>query len=393
LKKSKIVYLVDFVTFQAPDELKVSHKRFIETTKSSGWFHKEQIDFQEKLLYRTGLGNETYFPPSILLNNPPVLNMKTSREEAEMVMFGCLDQLMERTHLHPRDIDILIVNCSLFNPTPSLAEMIINRYKLKSNIIFHNLSGMGCSASPVAIGLAKDLLQIYKNSNAIVVSTENITLNWYTGQEKSMLISNTLFRVGGAAMLLSNKWSDSWRAKYQLLYNVRVHKGANDNAYKAVFQYDDEHGKRGVAISKELLTVAGDALKSNLTILGPMVLPWSEQVKYLYAMLKRRMSQPTGKKREALETPDFKKAFEHFCIHAGGRGIIDGLEENLKLEPHHVEPSRATLYRYGNTSSSSIWYELAFIELSGRMKRGDRVFQVALGSGVQCNSLVWKRIN
>lgn len=53
--------------------------------------------------------------------------------------------------------------------------------------------------------------------------------------------------------------------------------------------------------------------------------------------------------------PDFKKAFQHFCIHAGGRAIIDGLEQNLKLEAHHVEPSRATLYRYGNTSSSSVW--------------------------------------
>lgn len=59
---------------------------------------------------------------------------------------------------------------------------------------------------------------------------------------------------------------------------------------------------------------------------------------------------------------------------------MDGMEENLKLEPHHVEPSRATLYRYGNTSSSSIWYELAFIERSGRIKKGDRVLQIALGN-------------
>lgn len=50
--------------------------------------------------------------------------------------------------------------------------------------------------------------------------------------------------------------------------------------------------------------------------------------------------------------PDFRKAFDHFCIHTGGRGIIDGLEKELKLTRPQVEPSRASLYRFGNTSST-----------------------------------------
>ncbi len=47
--------------------------------------------------------------------------------------------------------------------------------------------------------------QVYPNSTALVVSTENITQNWYFGEERSMLIPNCLFRIGGAAMVLSNK--------------------------------------------------------------------------------------------------------------------------------------------------------------------------------------------
>ena len=54
-------------------------------------------------------------------------------------------------------------------------------------------------------------------------------------------------------------------------------------------------------------------------------------------------------------TPDFRKAFDFFCIHTGGRGIIDGLEKEMALTRAQVEPSRASLYRYGNTSSTSVW--------------------------------------
>ena len=57
-------------------------------------------------------------------------------------------------------VDILIVNCSLFNPTPSLSAMIVNHFRMKSNVVSYNLSGMGCSAGVIAISLAKELLQV-----------------------------------------------------------------------------------------------------------------------------------------------------------------------------------------------------------------------------------------
>jgi len=57
-------------------------------------------------------------------------------------------------------VDIVIVNCSLFNPTPSLSAMIVHHFKMRPNIITYNLSGMGCSAGIISIGLAKELLQV-----------------------------------------------------------------------------------------------------------------------------------------------------------------------------------------------------------------------------------------
>ena len=49
-----------------------------------------------------------------------------------------------------------------------------------------------------------------------------------------MLIPNTLFRMGGAAMILTNRLTEYARAKYELQHVVRVHLGADDMAYECV---------------------------------------------------------------------------------------------------------------------------------------------------------------
>ena len=68
-----------------------------------------------------------------------------------------------------------MVNCSLFCPTPSLSAMLVNRFKMREDILSFNLGGMGCSAGVIAIGLAQRLLKTEPEKYALVVSTENIT--------------------------------------------------------------------------------------------------------------------------------------------------------------------------------------------------------------------------
>ena len=47
--------------------------------------------------------------------------------------------------MKPRDIDFLVLNCSLFSPTPSLTAMVINHFKMRSDIISYNLGGESVS--------------------------------------------------------------------------------------------------------------------------------------------------------------------------------------------------------------------------------------------------------
>ncbi|XP_074373534.1 3-ketoacyl-CoA synthase 5-like [Apium graveolens] len=306
MSKPRTLYLIDFVCYKAPAEFRVSPGVFIEHSKIIFESEPKSFEFQQKVLERTGLGEETCLPPALLII-PPDPTLEASREEAEMVIFSALDSLFLKTGLSPKDIDILVVNVSILCLIPSLSSVVINKYQMKDDVKSFNISGTGCSGSLVSISLVCDLLQVHPGYNAVVVSAEVITASYYKGKERSMLVPNCLFRMGGAAILFSNL---------------------------------------GVWLSKELMAVAGEGLKLNLTALGPLVLPAFEKLRYLVNLIARKIASH----RWRPYIPDIKQAFEHFCIHAGGRAVIDGVQDSLQLSMEQVEASRSTLHRFGNTS-------------------------------------------
>ncbi|WOH16182.1 hypothetical protein DCAR_0935731 [Daucus carota subsp. sativus] len=380
---SRQVYLVNYACYKPDASLMCSKQQFMHLSRSSGAFTEESLALQKKVLERSGIGEKTYLSEG-LLTVPPKVGLSEARKEAEKVMFGAVDELFSKVRLKVNDIGILVLNCSMFSPTPSLSSAIVNRYKLRSNILSYNLGGMGCSAGMISIDLAKHLLQMQPNCYALVINVECSNQNWY----RSMLISNCIFRVGGAAILLSNRSIDRFCSKYRLTHTVRTHKGADDLAYNSVSQQEDDDNIVGIKLSKELIAVAGDAIKTNITALGPLVLPFSEQFLFLATKLAKKIF----KMKIAVYVPDFKLAIEHFCFHAGGPAVLDAMEKNLQMTEWHMEPSRMSLYRFGNTSSCSIWYELAYAEAKGRIRKGDRVWQIAFGSGFKCSSSVWRAL-
>jgi len=400
------LYLLSFATFQAPDSWKVSHDEIIEVMKCQQIYTEDSLEFMKRLLVRSGTGQSTAWPPGIVqcleTGKPNICTIEESRKEAQTVIFDVVAKAMQKAKVQPKDIDVLVINCSLFSPTPSLCAMVISHFGMRSDILSYNLSGMGCGASLLALDLAKNMLQRRNlGGKALVVSTEIITPNLYKGNERAFLLQNTLFRCGGAAMILSNKWMDGSRAMFKLLNLVRV-QGTGEDAYNCVFETEDVNGVRGVRLSKDIVKVAGKTMEKNLTLLGPYVLPLSEQIKVVVSLAARYTCKFLGKAFHTKKlpnvkvyVPDFKRGIDHFCIHAGGRAVIDGIEKNLKLEQYHTEPSRMTLMNYGNTSSSSIWYELEYImetQRTNRLKKGHRVMQIAFGSGFKCCSGVWLKL-
>jgi 3-ketoacyl-CoA synthase len=142
-----------------------------------------------------------------------------------------------------------VTNSSLFNPTPSLSAMVMNRFKLGPGTQNFSLGGMGCSAGVIALDLAKQLLEHHPGEYCLVISHENITNAHYKGRDRSMLVSNCIFRANGAALLLSSRPADAGRAKYRLRHVVRTNLAADDQAFGCVVQMDDDEGKvRGLCV-------------------------------------------------------------------------------------------------------------------------------------------------
>ncbi len=248
----------------------------------------------------------------------------------------------------------------------------------------------------------------------LVAGTENILDNLYWGNQRSMLITCCIFRLGGVAALLSNRRRDARRAKYRLQHLVRTHLGASDQAYKCgprpprapllaseglsrapprlgtrvsadprahapdapagacsavhktrcfrrwsgaarhsyyergcstatcaycsgsrrnavqapaalrrpgarrscVMQKDDEVGKLGMRIGRDLMSTAGRSLRINITTLGPLVLPLSEKLIYAGNLVARKARAPAPTRRLAAAWPVRLSAW-HVRLSAG----------------------------------------------------------------------------
>lgn len=333
---------------------------------------------------KSGLGDETYGPPFVFQTDYEA-KLKNAVIEAEETMFTAVSSVLSKTSTHCSKITHLIVVCSMYSPSPSLASMVVNRFGLEESVKSYNLSGMGCSAGTVAIDMAAQLLK-REIGYALIVATENTSLNWYFGDNRHMLVTNCIFRVGSAAALITNDPHARHQAKLELVSTLRTHHGADDAAYNAATQQEDEKGTLGVALTQDLVRVAGAGLKNHISTLGPHVLPMSQLLKYAFNVLRSYFS----KDGKGVGVPDFTTAFEHICIHAGGKAVINSISRIMKFEEKVVEPARMCLHRFGNTSSSLVFYELAYFEGKKRIKEGDRVWMLAFGTGFKACSLVWR---
>lgn len=372
-------YVVHYECYKPSDDRKVDTKfcgDIIARNKNLG---HQDYKFLLRVIVNSGIGEETYGPRNILQGRETSPTLQDGILEMEEFFIDTLGRLFQKTGVSPQEIDVLVVNVALLSSLPSLTSRIINHYKMRDDIKSFDLAGMGCSASLISINLVQNIFKCKQNALAIVVSSESIAPNWYSGNDRSMILTNCLFRSGGCSILLTNNRAFKNRAKLRLKCLVRTHLGSSDEAHTCCMQKEDNQGRLGFYLGKNLPKTATRAFTRNIATIARKALPLKELIRY--TVLRYMKKAPIL---------DLKAGIDHFCLHPGGTAVIEEIRKNLGLGEYDVEPSKMTLHRFGNTSASSLWYVLGYMEAKKRLKKGDKVWMVTFGSGFKCNSCVWE---
>ena len=245
--------------------------------------------------------------------------------------------------------------------------------------------------------------------------------------------------------MLTNRRDLRSRAKYRLLQQERVHTGESDVAFGAMFYGPDEEGHTGIALTKDIPPEASKAINKVLRLVTPGTLTWPQKLQFTGHWLRTKLrigekggegkgtkifrggekeegnKVKEGTKEQQQEgaaaatatsknqnnnnnnndkkkkdrwlgwAPDYTQCIDHFILHAGGYGVLKGIQKVMKLPSDVLLPSFATLRDIGNTSSSSTWYTFAYLEsVSSGVKRGQKLLQLGVGGGMKASAAVWK---
>ncbi|EAZ27141.1 hypothetical protein OsJ_11073 [Oryza sativa Japonica Group] len=366
-------YLLDYVCYKPADDLTLTTELACAIVQRNERLGIPEFRFLVRLISRTGLGDRTYAPRNLLDGREELAAQRDSVDEMDACFDGAVPELLARTGLRARDVDVLVVNVNGFFPEPCLASRVVRRYGMREDVAAYNLSGMGCSATLVAVDVGRNAMRARSPRPvvALVVSTESLAPHWYAGKERTMMLAQCLFRWSSAAF-------------------VRSTTAASDDAYSCIMQREDDDGLRGVSISKALPKAALRAFAANLQRLLPRVLPAMEIARLAADLAWQNLLQRRRHRGQTKLKINLKAGVDHICLHAGGVAVIDAVKKSFGLEERDVEPLRMTLHRWGNTSASSVWYVLSYMEAKGRLRRGDKVLMVTFGSGFKCNSCVWE---
>lgn len=266
----------------------------------------------------------------------PALGMKAIR--------NCLHQSPRNTITH-----LITVSCTGMS-APGLDLQLLSMLGLPTNTWRTSVNFMGCYAAIHALKLADLICKADPAAGVMIVCVECCTLHFQKEFEESSITSSLLFGDGAAAMFVTGDRSTPG-LEIEHFYSLVDNSGKEDMNWEIS--------------SKGFLMRLSSEIPSMIN-------------KDFFELLKQALVPALIKKEEITD----------WCIHPGGKRILQAVQQSLDLENGELSHCYDVMREFGNMSSPTVVFVLDRIWRNFEKNQTRRIFGAAFGPGLTMESFI-----
>jgi predicted naringenin-chalcone synthase len=256
----------------------------------------------------------------------------------------CVEKFPENKITH-----LVTVSCTGMS-APGLDIELMEMLGLPANTSRTSVNFMGCYAAIHALKIADAYCRADENANVLIVCTELCTLHFQKDYSIDNITSSMLFSDGSAAVLVSGN-NNGPGLKIENFYSTVSLNGKKDMAWQL--------SSNGFLMT--LSSYVSDLIEENFDALS----------------------------QEALSSAGISKDdITHWCIHPGGKKILESVHNSLGFTNGQLQPCYDVLKEYGNMSSPTVLFVLKKIMEALDSNENSKIFGAAFGPGLTTETFI-----
>jgi predicted naringenin-chalcone synthase len=274
--------------------------------------------------------------------------MKAFRENAAPLSLKAIDDCT-KNFKDQKITHLITVSCTGMS-APGLDLELIELLNLPATTWRTSINFMGCYAAIHALKLADVICKADEKANVLIVCVELCTLHFQKKYTPDNISSAILFSDGAAAVLVSG--------------NKKAEGLSMDHFYSSVSFKSKQEMVWELSSSGFLLTLSG----------------------YIPELIEEDFNKIVS---ECLaETNLTKEDITHWCIHPGGKRILEAVHNSLQFTNGQLQNCYDVLSDHGNMSSPTILFVLKQIKESLDKEKRNNIFGAAFGPGLTMETFV-----
>ena len=253
---------------------------------------------------------------------------------------------LEDAHVSPAEIGGLVVNTCTGYLCPGLTSYLAEDLGLGNDLRTLDLVGMGCGGALPNLEAAAGLLALNGQRPVLSIAVEICSATLFMGADPALVVSNSIFGDGAAAVVLQNGESDTAGGLARVLdFASGVYP-----QYRGQLHYRQEGGRLRNVLSMKVPKIGAKTASEVLARL----------------LNRHHLTQ---------------NAIQWWAVHAGGTAVLSQVGRDLGLPEADLRFSLEVFHSYGNMSSPSVLFALKEIIEQGRPRRGDLGVLLTFGAG------------